>query len=116
LRSIADIDELLKSRKIKFIVAIFPDEFQINESLLKAVFDQYKLKPEHYDLRLAQNLLIGFLDSRGIPYVDFLERFQAEGKKHELYLSRDSHWNSAGNQLAADVLFEDLTKRISGNQ
>lgn len=81
---------------------------------MKAIFEKYKLKPEDYDLKLAQNLLKGFLESRGIPYVDFLERFQAEGKKRDLYVFRNTRWNGAGNQLAADILFEDLSKRVEG--
>jgi hypothetical protein len=106
------MDALLKSRNIKLVVALYPDEFQVNEVLLKAVFEKYKLKPEDYDLKFAQNLLKQFLESRGIPVIDFLERFQAEGKKKDVYLLRDTHWNSAGNQLAADILFADLTKGL----
>lgn len=115
LQSISEMDALLKSRNIKLVVAILPDEFQVNEPLLKAVFEKYKLKPEDYDLKYAQNLLRGFLESRSIPYVDFLERFQAEGKKRDLYKLRDSHWNEAGNQLAAEILFEDLGKRVESS-
>jgi len=113
-QSISEMDALLKSRDIKLVVAIYPDEFQVNEPLLKAIFEKYKLKPEDYDLKLAQNLLKSFLESKGIPYVDFLERFQAEGKKQDLYVFRNTHWNGAGNQLAADILFEDLSKRVEG--
>ena len=112
LQSISEMDALLKSRNIKLVVALYPDEFQVNEVLLKAVFEKYKLKPEDYDLKFAQNLLKQFLESRGIPVIDFLERFQAEGKKKDVYLLRDTHWNSAGNQLAADILFADLTKGL----
>ena len=112
LQSISEMDALLKSRNIKLVVAIYPDEFQVNEPLLKGVFEKYKLKPEDYDLKLAQNLLKQFLESKGIPVIDFLDRFQAEGRKKDLYVPRDSHWNSAGNQLAADILFGDLTKGL----
>lgn len=111
-QSISEMDALLKSRNIKLVVAIFPDEFQVNETLLKAVFQKYELKPENYDLNLAQNLLKSFLQSRGIPFIDFLDRYRAEGRKRDLYLLRDTHWNGAGNQLAADILFEDLGKRV----
>lgn len=116
LHGISEMDALLKSRNIKFVVAIYPDEFQVNEPLLKAVFAKYKLKPEDYDLRFAQNQLKQFLESKGIPFIDFLDRFQAEGRKKDLYMLRNSHWNAAGNQLAAEILFEELGKRVeSGN-
>ena len=111
-RSISEMDALLKSRNIKFVVAIYPDEFQVNDAVLKAIFEKYKLKPADYDLNLAQNLLKSFLQSKGIPFIDFLDRFRAEGKQRDLYSLRDTHWNTAGNQLAADILFEDLGKRV----
>ena len=112
LQSISEMNELLNSRNIKLVVAIYPDEFQINEKLLQAVLDKYKLRRDDYDLNPGQSLLKPFLDSKGIPFVDFTDRFRAEGKKQDLYLLRDTHWNSAGNQLAADMLFEDLSRRI----
>lgn len=112
LQSISEMDALLKSRNIKLVVAVYPDEFQVNEPLQKTVFEKFKLKPEDYDLNLAQHLLESFLQSKGIPFIDFLDRFRAEGKNRDLYSLRDTHWNSAGNQLAADILFEDLVKRV----
>ncbi len=114
-QSISEMDALLKSRNVKFVVAIYPDEFQVNGTVLKTIFEKYKLKPEDYDLNLAQNLLKSFLQSKEIPFIDFLDRFRAEGKQRELYSLRDTHWNGAGNQLAADILFEDLAKRVENN-
>jgi hypothetical protein len=111
-QSISEMDALVKSRNAKLVVAIYPDEFQVSDSLRKAVFDKYKLRPEDYDLNLAQNLLKSFLESKGIPFIDLSDRFRAEGQKRDLYLLRDTHWNSAGNQLAADMLFEFLDKRV----
>jgi len=111
-QSISEMDALLKSRNAKLVVAIYPDEFQVNESLRKATFDKYKLRPEDYDLNLAQNLLKSFLESKGIPYLDLSDRFRAEGQKRDLYQLRDTHWNSAGNQLAAEMLFDYLDKRV----
>ena len=110
-KSISEMDALLKSRNIKLVVAIYPDEFQIDGNVLKMVLEKFKLKQEDYDLNLAQNSLKSFLESKGIPFIEFSDRFRVEGKKQNLYLLRDTHWNSAGNQLAADILFEDLLTR-----
>jgi hypothetical protein len=33
----------------------------------------------------------------------------------DLYKLRDSHWNAAGNQLAAEILFEDLGKPVQSS-
>ena len=115
LQSVLAMSDLLNSRHIGFVVAIFPDEFQVSPDLFTAILQKFKLKREDYDLGLAQNLLGSFLNSRGIPYIDFLDRFTAEGRKEPLYQLRDSHWNGAGNQLAADILYDDLLKRTANS-
>jgi hypothetical protein len=112
LQSIAEMDALLKSQNIKFIVAIYPDVFQINKTLLKGIVDRFRLRIEDYDLDLAQNILKSFLQSKDISYIDFTDRFRSEGQEKDLYILRDSHWNRSGNQLAADILFETLVKRL----
>jgi hypothetical protein len=107
-QSIIEMNDLLKSRNIKFAVAIYPAEIQIDPNLLKAVSERFKLDEADYNLRLPQDLLGSFLEARGIRYLDFLDQFAAEGQKQKLYLFRDTHWNSAGQRLAAAILFKDL--------
>src|SRR5215831_1680239 len=110
LQSVAEMDGLLKSRNIKFIVAIYPDAFQIDKTLLNVIFERFRLRREDYDLDLAQNILNSFLQTKDISYIDLTDRFRSEGKEKGLYL--DSHWNRSGNQLAADILFETLVNRL----
>ena len=112
LQSIAEMDALLKSRNIKFIVAIYPDVFQIDKTLLKMIVERFRLPLEDYDLNFAQNILKSFLQSKDISYIDFTDRFRSEGQEKDLYLLGDGHWNRSGNQLAADILFETLVKRL----
>jgi SGNH hydrolase-like domain, acetyltransferase AlgX len=112
LQSIGEMDALLKSRNIKFMVAIYPDVFQIDKTLLRVIFERFRLHMGDYDLDLAQNILKSFLQSKDISYIDFTDRFRSESQEKDLYLSSDPHWNRSGNQLAADILFETLVKRL----
>lgn len=111
LQSISEMEALLRARNIGLVVAIYPDEFQVNENLLKTIFERFKFRPDDYDLNLAQNLLKSHLQSKGIPFIDMSDRFRAEAKRQELYLWRNTHWNTAGRQLAADILFEELLRQ-----
>jgi SGNH hydrolase-like domain, acetyltransferase AlgX len=106
------MDALLKSRNIKFIVAIYPDAFQIDKTLLNVTFERFRLRREDYDLDLAQNILKSFLQTKDISYIDLTDRFRSVGKEKDLYLLRGSHWNRSGNQLAASILFETLVKQL----
>src|SRR5262249_15767268 len=56
-QSISEMDALLKSRGIKFVVAAYPDEFQVNQGLLDETFEKYKLSRDDYDPFRAQRLL-----------------------------------------------------------
>jgi SGNH hydrolase-like domain, acetyltransferase AlgX len=108
-QSVREMRNLLQAKGIPLIVAIFPDEFQINEQLADTIFRRFNLDRDDYDLALMQKVLKTFLDSEKIPYVDMLERFREAGRRESLYLLRDSHWNEAGNHLAADILRERLS-------
>ena len=113
-QSILEMQKLLKSRNIEFVVAIYPDEYQVNDKLLNEIFAQYDdLKRESYNLTCQQEILSKFLEVNNIPYIDMLERFKTEQNNRTLYLLREPHWNSAGNLLAANILFNHLVEDIN---
>jgi len=111
-QSIAEMSDILKARDIDFMVAIYPDEFQVNEELTNQIFAKYKLDRNQYDLDLMQKLLKDFLSSKDIHHIDMLSEFRVAEKTQDLYLLRDTHWNAAGNQLAADILFANLRNTV----
>jgi len=113
-QSISEMNDLLKARNIKFMVAIYPDSTQVNSQLFDTLVTKFGLNREDYDLNLAQNELKAFLVSKQIPYLDLLETFRAEEPKRDLYLLHDAHWNKAGNELAAQVLFQYLNQSPDG--
>ncbi|MGL5081908.1 MAG: alginate O-acetyltransferase AlgX-related protein [Microcoleaceae cyanobacterium] len=110
LSQISEMNHLLKERDIEFIVAIYPDEIQVNPQLFQQVANEFDLDPKDYELTCMQRILTQHLDSEGIQFINLLERFQHEQKQQPLYLLQEPHWNSAGNQLAASILFEHLVK------
>jgi len=115
-QSITDLDTLLKARGAKFMVAIFPDVIQVNPHKFEEVVKKFGLDPEDYDLQLPQELLTKFLATKQIPYVDLTEQFRSEEQKRDLYLLNDTHWNRAGNELAAEFLFQYLDHSAQGQK
>ena len=109
--SISEMNDLLKSRNIKFMVAIYPDEMQVSPNQFDTLVSKFALNREFYNLNLAQDVLRAFLESKQIPYLDLLDRFRTEEQKQDLYLFRNTHWNKAGNELAAEMLFQYLIKQ-----
>ena len=115
-QSITEMDNLLKARGAKFMVAIYPDVIQINSNRFDEVVKKFGLNPEDYDLNLPQGLLTDFLAMKQIPYVDLTGQFRSEEQERDLYLLNDTHWNKAGNELAAEILFQYLDRSAEGQK
>jgi hypothetical protein len=115
-RSIAEMDELLKARHIPLLVAIYPDEMQVSRSQFETLVQRFGLNADDYDLDLAEKRLRGFLDTKGIPYIDLLDRFRAEEEKQDLYYFRNTHWNQNGNRLAEEMIFDYLNNSSEGRK
>jgi hypothetical protein len=98
-------------RKIKLVIAILPEQFQVDQALRDAVLTKYKhIAAENLDLSYPDNLIVDFCRTHDINCLDMLGQFQEQGKTRQLYMLRDSHWNEAGNRLAGDLIFEYLDK------
>ncbi len=115
-QSLLEMNDLLKARNIKFMVAIYPDSTQVKPQQFDTLVTKFGLNRDDYDLNLAQDELKAFLSSKQIPYLDLLEAFRAEEPKRDLYLLHDAHWNKAGNELAAQMLFEYLDHSPEGQK
>ncbi|MGC9528010.1 MAG: alginate O-acetyltransferase AlgX-related protein [Limnospira sp.] len=110
LDSISEMNAILKSRNIQFVVALYPDEFQVNPNLLNQLVSNFDIDLNDYELTCQQNTLKRHLEKENISYIDFTPRFREEHQSRHLYLFQEPHWNSAGNRLAADILFENLVE------
>ena len=108
-RSLTQMRAACKSRGIEFIVMAFPDEFQVDPSLRKAVWHHYDENPSNYKIDRAQRLLEEFCAREKIEFWDLLPAFQeAHQTGQKLYLPNNSHWNEEGNRLAARELFSKM--------
>ncbi len=110
-----DIKEWCDKRNIGLVMAILPDQFQIEQNLRTEIFNKYNLRETSIDLAYPNEMLVGFFKECNIYCVDLLREFQAAGNFKELYLLRNTHWNEKGNRLAAEVIFGYLRKEIMLN-
>jgi hypothetical protein len=96
-------------RKVKLVIAILPDQFQVDKALREAVLTKYKNPArKNLDLNYPNDLIMNFCRAHDINCLDLLGPFQEKGKSQQLYALRDTHWNEAGNRLAADLIFQYL--------
>ena len=93
------------------VIAILPEQFQVDQALREAVLTKYNhIAAKNLDLSYPNNLILDFCRTHDINCLDMLGQFQEQGKARQLYSLRDSHWNEAGNRLAADLIFGYLDK------
>lgn len=111
-KNISRMKELLEARHCQFVVGMFPDEFQINDDLVRQIFEYFDLEEQDYDLQFMQRLLKFRLDAENIPYVDLLRDFRREGRHTQLYFPQNTHWNDAGNELATQIIFQYLLPTV----
>jgi hypothetical protein len=104
--------ELLNSRDVDFIVALFPDEYQVNLRLRRQLSDAFGLREVNYDLELPQRLIRKHMKTHQVPVIDLSQAFTERGAVEDLYLLHNTHWNDAGRKLAAQVIFDGLTETI----
>jgi len=94
-------------------VVIMPDELQVDKAFLERLFGKYgDIDKNDYDLDRSTRKLIEFLTKNHIDYIDLKPAFRKRyWEGITLYKLRDTHWNIAGNRLAAKELFKVFKKR-----
>jgi len=97
-------------RRIALVVVLIPDEVQVNPALQAEVLRVKALtdRPEYFDFALPNRRLRARLQEEGIQYVDLLDEFVAAGRGTRLYKPKDTHWNIAGNRLAAAIIQREV--------
>lgn len=102
--------DLCRQRHSNLIVVVIPDELQVSRDLQKKIMEQVQVSAtDEWDFRLPNRILSMELQRRGIVFIDLLDTFQAMSSKQVLYRRQDSHWNIAGNLIAAEALAERLS-------
>jgi hypothetical protein len=109
---LADTRDLARRNGADLLVVLLPDETQVDADLRRRVAQARDTTPEDLDLEQPNRLLTQALRAAGIEVLDLLPAFAAGSARTPLYKPQDSHWNLAGNRLAAEVIFEALEPRL----
>lgn len=107
---LSQINSICKDNGVKLVVVIIPDELQINTQLQTAVITKYLSSSyieNEWSATEPNEKLSAEFDALEIDYIDLYEYF-SERPTEQLYRTRDSHWNIAGNELASDVIKDYL--------
>lgn len=110
MRSLVSIKQLCDQHQIALTIVLIPDEVQVDQTLQARVLKlkEVNSKAEDFDFELANHSLAARLTEQNIVFIDLLREFAPMGRQTPLYKPRDTHWNIAGNRLAADSIAREL--------
>ena len=103
IRQIRRIQRMAQEDSSRLVVALLPDENQVNPALQKLLVPVSQR--DQYDFRMPQAMLAEMLGEMGIPTIDLLRDFQNDPRC--LYMN-DTHWTPEGHALAAKIIAEHL--------
>jgi hypothetical protein len=95
-----------------FVLVIVPDEVQVNDALGAEVVRASGRRPDEFDFDLPNAQIAGVLTGQGVAVLDLLSAFREAGRRERLYKPQDTHWNLAGNRLAAATIAPFLRDRL----
>ncbi|HVL72560.1 MAG TPA: hypothetical protein VM434_11835, partial [Beijerinckiaceae bacterium] len=93
---------------VRMYAVLLPDEVQVDRELQEKVVRSAHHSPSDYDFGGLNRRVSRFLDELGVQHVDLLPVFSNRAREERLYKVNDSHWNIAGNKLAAESILSDM--------
>jgi len=88
----------------ELVVLLIPDEFQFDDALFDEAIRDRGLDRDAYDLDRPQRELARLLSAHGTRFLDLLPVFRAHVDEGPFFRRSGTHWNVAGNRLAAAEL------------
>lgn len=95
-----------------YAMVVHPDQYQVEPALRQQVIETYGVDVAGYDFEQPQTWLKAWGQRAGVPVIDLLPAFRERGAAGGLFRPRDTHYNQAGNQVAAEVLAEELPQML----
>jgi hypothetical protein len=112
LSYISEMKRLCDDRNIGLTIVLIPDEVQVSRPLQTQVIAESGLSPGSFDFALPNRLLRARLEELKVDYIDLLTEFSARSLNERLYRPNDSHWNIAGNALAARLIWQHVSTQL----
>lgn len=103
-----EMNSYLKPRNIKFVIAVIPLNYQVNDDL-KQSFIKNNLGDKEFDIEQPQKVITEWAKENNIFVIDLLPYLAELEKDHDLYWKLNAHFNVEGNEAVANIIFENLS-------
>ena len=109
--SIRQMRDLGRRSGVETLVALIPDETQVNSGVRARVIAARGLSAEQFEIRQPNQLLTHALAADDIKVVDLLPALSEAATRGRVYKPADTHWNVAGNRVAAATIARAIDAR-----
>ena len=109
---LANIKRVCDLSGIQLVIALIPDEMQVEPILQQQVIESSARDRDAYDFEKPNERLKAELRKLEIDHVDLLPAFREETMRSRLYRRNDTHWNIKGNDLAAKLILRHLQPQL----
>jgi SGNH hydrolase-like domain, acetyltransferase AlgX len=107
-----EMKEICHARGIDLLVVMIPDEVQVNPTVQSEVVKSFNRSPDQFDFALPNRMLSRELERINVKQLDLLEPFKRASIHERLYKPNDTHWNIAGNMLAAELIGDYIRNAV----
>ncbi len=109
------VRRICRERGIDLLVVLLPAEIQVDPNLQTKVTATFEHSARvRWDFSAPSRALSAALAQAGVPRLDLYRAFAAAAKSQRLYKPLDTHWNLAGNRLAASVIYDFIAATSVG--
>jgi lysophospholipase L1-like esterase len=112
---LADLDRLFgayrdaaAAMRARLLVVLAPSQLQVTPRIRAKVLACTGQDEAAYDFAGMSPRVAAMLERRGIEHLDLTPVFAAATSAEPLYHTLDTHWNEAGNRLAAEAIARKL--------
>ena len=107
--------EICRARGIDLLIVMIPDEVQVNSDVQSEVVTASDRNPDQFDFALPNRMMSRELEHIKVKQLDLLKPFKQASTRERLYKPSDTHWNIAGNKLAAELIGDHISNAILTN-
>jgi hypothetical protein len=111
---LTSICALARGASADCLVVLIPDETQVNGTLQTEVARSWGRSLEEIDFARPSRALANALEHAGVSALDLTPALQQAARSTRLYKPRDTHWNIAGNRLAAEQIVPAVRRHLAG--
>jgi hypothetical protein len=105
------LDRIVDSAAGRLMIAIIPDEFQVNDELYRELLSRHD-RPGDMDRDYPQSRIHDYCMEKGLPCLDLLPALRAAAKTQRPYHLNNTHWNSWGNRVAGEAIANFVAARL----